>query len=206
MDTPRRDDGGSLRLFVAVELPLDVKRALESTIASLRTALTSDAMRWVRVESIHVTLKFLGSVAPERVGAIEAALRETTAVVSPFEMGPRGIGSFGGSGGLRVVWVGIEGETEQLASLTERVEAAMEPLGFARERRPFAAHLTLARVREDASLDERSRVYALLAHLAPPALPSFRVDHVSLMQSTLSRGGATYNSLSTYALAGEDPS
>ena len=97
-------------------------------------------------------------------------------------------------------------ERPPLAREPERVEAAIGPLGFARERRPFAAHLTLARVREDASLDERSRVYALLAHLAPPALPSFRVDHISLMRSTLSRGGATYNLLSTYALAGEDAS
>ena len=201
-----RDGGGSLRLFVAVELPLDVKRALESTIASLRTALTSDAMRWVRAEGIHVTLKFLGAVAAERVGAIEAALRDATAGAAPFDLKPGGIGSFGGSGGLRVVWVGIAGEVEQLASLAERVEAALEPLGFARERRPFAAHLTLARVREDASREERSRLYALLAQLAPTELPSFRVDLISLMQSTLSRGGATYHSLSTYALAGEDAS
>lgn len=206
MDTSGSDGGGSLRLFVAVELPLDVKRALESTIASLRTALTSDAMRWVHAEGIHVTLKFLGAVAAERVGAIEVALRDATAGTAPFDLKPGGIGSFGGSGGLRVVWVGIAGEVEQLASLAERVEAALEPLGFAREQRPFAAHLTLARVREDASREERSRLYALLAQLAPTELPSFRVDLISLMQSTLSRGGATYNALSTYALAGEDAS
>ncbi len=202
MRTPVSPETAPLRLFVAIELAADVKRALHATIASLRAAIGGDSLRWVRVEGIHVTLKFLGAVSTARVEAIDAALRNATCGAAPFALQPQGIGSFGGSHGLRVAWLGLVGETERLASLADRVEAALQPIGFERERRPFAAHLTLGRVREGALPDERSRVHRLLAGMSTSELPAFRVEHVSLMRSTPSRGGATYDSLSTYPLSG----
>ena len=101
---------------------------------------------------------------------------------------------------MRVVWVGVDGDTEALADLAGRIEDAMEPLGFARERRAFNAHLTLARVRDDASPVERERIFDALAAFSAVAMPSFRATEVSLMRSTLGPGGATYDALARFAL------
>jgi 2'-5' RNA ligase len=112
------------------------------------------------------------------------------------------IGSFGGRRNLRVVWVGVSGDTDALTALAARVEGVLQPLGFPGEARPFAAHLTLARMRDDASPAERERVHALLARVEPAEAPSFRVASCSLMRSTLQRGGAVYDALKTYDLEG----
>jgi 2'-5' RNA ligase len=184
-----------LRLFVACALPDDVLRAFGRIQDELRRAANT-RLRWVRPEGIHITLKFLGEVEPGRVAAIEAAL---AAAIEPFDLRvrPSTLGGFGGSG-LRVVWVGLEGDIEGLAALAQRIDAAVEAAGFPRETRPFAAHLTLARVPDEASREDRRRLAALLAAIEVPAMPPLALTEVHLMRSTLGRGGAVYERLATF--------
>ncbi len=196
----RGDDEGTLRLFVAVELPDEVRGALVSTIDALRRAGAQDGLRWVRPEGVHVTLKFLGAVPLGRVLAIVDALKTGLRAAAAFDLQPAGVGSFGGRRNLRVVWVGVGGDIEALSALAARVEAALAPLGFPPEQRPFAAHLTLARVWEDAPSSGREALHALLARFEPPPYPTFHVEHVSLMQSTLKPRGAVYRALATFPL------
>ena len=191
-----------LRLFVAIELPGGVRDAIGGTIGRLRAADAGDALRWVRPESVHLTLKFLGSVEQERLPAIKTALRLGVRDAAPFELRTGELGSFGGRRNLRVVWVDVLGDTNALTTLAARVEAALQPLGFPAEPRPFAAHLTLARVRDDAPSPERERIHALLPRVESGVVPAFRVTSCSLMRSTLQRGGAVYEALSTYDLEG----
>jgi 2'-5' RNA ligase len=185
------------RLFVACELPPAAREALGDLQRSLREAGSTN-LRWVRPEGIHLTLKFLGSVPPPRVGAIQDAL--AGAAPEPFRWQVRlaELGSFGGPARLRVVWVGLEGDVEPLKELARRVEAALGPLGFPAEGRPFAPHLTLARVRDDASAEERRRLHELLRRFAFPSLPSMTIDSVNLMRSFLEPGGARYACLSRF--------
>lgn len=204
----RPDSGGpSLRLFVACELPDEARDALAAVQRLLRER-GAEGLRWVRPEGIHLTLKFLGEVPARRLEAIERVLAR--AVREPFHFSTQlaKLGSFGGSTGLRVVWVSLEGEVEGLARLAARVDAALEPLGFGRERRPFAAHLTLARVKEGASPQERRRLFDLLRSLELPPLPAVTLDAVSLMRSTLEPGGARYQCLARFpapSSAGPEP-
>lgn len=186
---------GQLRLFVACALPSDVLRAIGSVQDGLRRA-AGVRLRWVRPESIHITLKFLGEVEASRVGAIEAAL---AAAFQPFELHvqPAELGGFGGSR-LRVVWVGLAGDVAGLSSLAERVDGALAPLGFPREGRPFAAHLTLARVPDEASREDRRRLARLLSAAETPAIPSMVLTQVHLMRSTLGPAGAAYERLATF--------
>ena len=224
----------NLRLFVAVELPADVKAAIGDAIDLLRAAAGQRGLRWVRPEGVHVTLKFLGSVPDSRVGAIITALRDNVAeaAIAPFELQPYRFGAFHGGRhmpvesrgtreayhyNLRVVWIGMRGETEALAALAAAVESAIAPLGYPTEKRPFAAHLTLARVRDDADRETRESVYAALqpylsestrtGSFRPevvPEFPTFRVDRVSLMESTIQPGGAVYRAIETFALQEEE--
>jgi 2'-5' RNA ligase len=197
---PRDDAPTSLRLFVAIELPDRTKRELTSAIDALKRAGIDENVRWVRPEGIHVTLKFLDAVEPARVEAINTALRVGAQHAKPFELSPLALGSFGGRRNLRVVWVGVGGDTEALSALAADVERALVPLGFPTESRAFNPHLTLARVRDEAAPADRERIAAMLQRVNVPAFTSFHVKHLSLMQSTLGRGGATYRALSTFSL------
>jgi 2'-5' RNA ligase len=176
---------------VACELPGETREAL-AAVQSLLRERGAEGLRWVRPEGIHLTLKFLGEVPVRRLEAVERAL--AGAVREPFRLSVRlgRLGSFGGSTGLRVVWVALEGDVEALSGLAARVERALGPLGFPPERRPFAAHLTLARVREGVSPHDRRRLFDLVRSIEVPALPGATLERVSLMQSTLDPGGAIY--------------
>lgn len=184
-----------LRLFVACELPDEVRRGLGRVQDELRR-LGAGRLRWVRPEGIHVTLKFLGEVEESRVEEITSAL---ASAVEPFELRLR-LASLGGFGGarLRVVWVGLEGDVEALASLAGRVEAALRPLGFPRERRPFAAHLTLARVPDQVPSAERRQLAGLIERYRLPPLPSMILTEVRLMRSILGPGGSVYHRLASF--------
>ena len=184
-----------LRLFVACELPDDVRLALGAVQDGLRRA-THVRLRWVRPEGIHITLKFLGGVEAARVGEIERAL---AAAIEPFEarVRPARLAGFGGSG-LRVVWVGLEGDIDRLAGLAERVDAALVPVGFPRERRPFAPHLTLARVPDEASPQDRRGLARLLEGHSLPELPSMILTGMYLIRSILGPDGSAYQRLVSF--------
>ena len=184
-----------LRLFVACELPDEVHRALGRLQDDLRRA-GAGRLRWVRPESIHITLKFLGGVEESKGGAVTAALE---AAIVPFEL-RLGLSKLGGFGGrqLRVVWVGLDGDLEGLSELAGRVEAALEPLAFPRERRPFAAHVTLARVPEQLPAELRRALPELLGQYRPPPLPSMMLREVALVRSVLGPGGSRYHRLAVF--------
>lgn len=218
-----------LRLFVAVELPDDVRNALADAIAVLQRAGMGEGMRWVRPEGVHLTLKFLGAVAAGRERQIIDALAAGLRGVPPFTLQPEGLGTFHGGKGkqperhapresyhynMRVVWVGL-GDTAAVDALARRVEDALAPLGYPTERRPFFAHLTLGRVRDDAGRAAREALFrAAEPYLSKgtqtgrfdaslvPSFPPLPVPAVSLMQSTLRPGGAVYAARATFPLEG----
>lgn len=197
------EGSAQLRLFVACELPDAVRQALGRLQSELRK-LGAGALRFVRPEGIHVTLKFLGNVDEQRVGKIGDAL---VGAIEPFafDLRPATLGGFpstslraGGGSRLRVVWVGLDGDVDALGALAGRVEGALVPLGFPAERRPFAAHLTLARVRDTASAQERRTLSELVERYRPAPMPSMILTRVVLMRSVLGPGGSRYHRLATF--------
>ncbi len=183
----------SYRLFVAVELPDNVRNAL----AGAQTALKQKGLgglRWVRPEAIHLTLKFLGETPAERAPEIEAAIGRAVAGSGPLELSLAAPGVFGPGGHPRVIWMGLEGDVSRLAALQRRVEAEMAGLAFPREERPFSPHLTLARVPPELA---QTSGMAIMKALADTQLPTgaFRVTEVSLMRSELKPDGAVYTRL-----------
>ena len=182
-------------------MPPDIKRAIINTIDGLQRSLAMPSLRWVRPEGIHATLEFLGATPEERLPAIKGALAGCAETVASFELTPLGVGSFGGRS-VRVIWIGLGGDEGALSDLAENVETALEPLGFDREQRDFNAHLTLARVRDDATPADRLRLHEAITRFDAPVFPSFRVTHFVLMQSILGQGGAHYRPLAKFPLTG----
>ena len=182
-----------MRLFVALEMPLAARNNLAALIASLR-AITREP-RWVRTENLHLTLKFLGEVAEDRLAAVETALagiRSQQAVTLEV----RGLGFFPNEKNPRVFWAGIEASSN-LRMLAGDIESAMEKCGMAREKREFSPHLTLARL--ERSLPEALR--RAVADNAHREFGSLRTGEFHLMQSKLKPSGAEYTTLSTFAFS-----
>lgn len=184
-----------MRLFVALDIPEDVRAALGALVTKLRVQLR-DA-RWVRIEGAHVTLKFIGEVPTEKMDDIQAALRAVP-FPDPIRINFRGVGFFPNERRPRVLWAGIEAGPA-LGALAAAVDAALELLGIAREQREFSPHLTLARLDSPKNLN---RLQEGIATAGPLVFGSGVANEFHLYQSVLKRGGAEYTRLATFVTAG----
>ena len=188
------DPPSPLRLFVAIELPPPVLEHIAAIQEHLRPGLP--ALRWVRPDNAHLTLRFIGEVPASRLPAIEEVLARNIAPFSPFQLHTDGLGTFG-SARTRVLWLGLDGALEPLAALQKTVAEALAEIGIAGERGRFSPHLTLARVPEHATSEEQQRVREIAAatRLEPH---SVNVSQIILVQSRLSPGGASYTNLAGF--------
>ncbi len=145
-----------MRLFWAFRPPDDVVQAAAELLRGLQTPTgrLGYSVTWGRPASLHTTLKFLGEVDPARVPEIIARVQRGMAMqpTAPAIVRLRGLGAFPQPERPKVIWLGVQGESEsnqgRLLSLARAVEDWMAELGFPREERPFRAHLTLGRVRD----------------------------------------------------------
>lgn len=129
--------------FIAVPLPDAVKRELKERSAKLRAAY--DYRRWVHGQDYHITLKFLGPCAPQQLTEVRRALPAAVRGAAPFTLQLGGVGCFGRSDAPRILWAGVRGDLDVLRRLQAAAEAAVSPLGFPPEDRPYSPHVTLAR-------------------------------------------------------------
>ncbi|MFC2040748.1 RNA 2',3'-cyclic phosphodiesterase [Chloroflexota bacterium] len=188
-----------IRSFIAIELPDGLKLALGQLELELKSG-KQPPVKWVDTESIHLTLKFLGNISTDKVSEITKALGEAARGIPPFHLEVGGLGVFPNLKRVQVVWVGISGEIEKLGRLQQCIESNLAHLGFAPESRPFTPHLTLARLRNQASLDDRQRFGQLIASARFEAAHTIKVDAICLMRSQLTREGAIYSRISSVRL------
>ena len=190
---------------MAVELPADVKAALAGLIELIRGARVN-GVRTARPDGIHLTLKFLGDISSDRIEPISAAISAVTRTHSAFALtmggSEGGPGAFPSRASARVLWMGVQGDLTNLSHLQQRIEDAFEALGFARDRRRFNPHLTVARIGDRTSKADRLKVSQTLFSAAPgPELP-LDVASVCLMRSILMPDAAVYERLAEFPMAG----
>ena len=188
-----------IRCFIAIELPEEIRAGLSRLQAKLKSA-NPPSVKWVDPHSTHLTLKFLGSVDADMTSLITEAIEEASYGIPPFHLEVKGLGVFPNLRRVQVAWVGINGEIDKLTQLQKRIESNLAGLGFAPEERAFTPHLTLARVREQASPDERQELGQLITDTKFEAVYTFPVDAISLMRSQLTRAGAIYSQISSVKL------
>ncbi len=193
---PDRSVGPTVRAFVAANLDQGLKDALAKVQERLKE--THADVGWVSPESLHLTLKFLGQVEESRLGAVAEAIAAAAGGYGSFRLVLGGLGAFPQPRAARVVWIGVQQGAEALVALQARVEGGLESLGFAREERPFAAHLTLGRVRGPGRREQLA--VALTSNPAEP-LGEMMLHRIELMKSELGPGGARYTALQAFPLA-----
>lgn len=179
-----------MRLFLAINLPLEVRREILDATAPLRDM--APELSWMDETRLHLTLKFLGEQPAERLDAISSAVSGVAAHHRGVVMTLGGIGAFPNFRRARIVWMGVE-QDPRLELLHHDVEVAYEALGFEVEGRPFRPHLTLARIKHQVPEE-------LLRKLSRAAKRvDFRtecdVQSIDLMESELLPAGASYRRL-----------
>jgi RNA 2',3'-cyclic 3'-phosphodiesterase len=180
----------AIRTFIAIELPA----AVVATAGAVQDELKSRKLklRWVKPQNMHLTLKFIGEMPAIRVSEVAAALKEITRGLPPFELIVQGMGVFPGIRRPRVLWIGIGGQTDALKMLHATIEDRLGELGFPREGRPFAAHLTLARI--DRQVDPRQLLDGIEAAGRFQPQP-FTASELVFFKSDLKPKGAVYTAL-----------
>lgn len=184
-----------MRLFVALDLPDAVRRSLADVIQQLKPKCRE--ARWVRPESMHLTLKFVGHAIADgdtqKLGGLRAALA-TVHSGEPVDIHFRGLGFFPNDRRPRVVWCGIKASAN-LARIASEIDRVLEPLGIPREKRDFVPHLTLARIDPARRVDALARA---AQELESADFGSARESRFFLFESKLHRSGAEYTKIESY--------
>jgi 2'-5' RNA ligase len=184
----------TLRTFIAIPLSPQVVAKLADVQGALRRKCPEQA------ENIHLTMFFLGDILPERRAPVEAALSVVARNVRPFTFSVRGASAFPNLNRPRVIWVGLEEPTGQLALLHRAVNEAIANVGFQPEDRRFSPHLTLGRVRQRASREDAQAVGEALRQVEVGHLGDVTVEELIFFRSVLKSSGAEYTPLARFTI------
>lgn len=192
--------GTTERLFVAALLP----PAWLAEVTRFQHHLRSQGLelRDVSRAAVHLTLKFLGDTPLDRRPAIEAALAEVAERTTSFEIGLGEPGWFDSEVRPRTIWLGLHDADGRLAKLATSLQWSLRAAGVAAERRPFRAHLTVARVPERLPAAEARRIVPSLRRYQPAPVGPHQIEHFALMRSLLRPEGALYTVLRSFAFSG----
>ncbi len=199
----------TVRTFIAIELPEEVRDYLGRCQERLKAAGAN--VKWTRLDRIHLTLAFLGSVPADELDLLAEAVREAVAGFGPLTLRATGTGRFPPGGRPRVLWVGVEAEEGDLMGLQEAVARAAAPFAEKQEHRAYHPHLTLGRVRQGrrgrrgrrgdgGGPGDLAALGRAVAEAAEETGPAFDADEVVVFQSDLGREGPTYTPLARLAL------
>jgi RNA 2',3'-cyclic 3'-phosphodiesterase len=182
-----------LRAFIAVELPLDLRKTVCAATSNLQSQV-GGLVRWVPVENMHLTLKFLGDVSLANVDLLSGMLRAETDLFQCFELRLSGLGSFPSLKRPRVIYIGIQAPAV-LESLQRGIESATHRLGYESAERGFSPHLTIGRVKQNATVTEQQMIRRALEETKIDSLGTTRVESVELFKSDLRPTGSVYTRL-----------
>jgi len=186
-----------IRAFIAIDIPDDVRIAVEEAQKRLKQTPVGVKISWTKVANLHLTLQFLGDLEEVAVDKLKPALQLVAAQQQPFEVSVGGAGAFPDEKRPRVIWIGCGDTGNTLQTLARAVHGAVQPFGFTPEHHEFSAHLTLGRIRSprpDAALTRA------IDSLKDTTFGTLRVEAIHLFESQLHPEGSIYTKLSSHAL------
>jgi len=187
----------TLRLFFAVKMPPAVRYTLAQIQNTLRE--TQADVKWVEIDNLHLTIRFLGSVERARLFGLQEAGRRTATTLSPFQLAIGGLGAFPEISRPRVLWIGVLRGTQEMTSLYRKLEDELRTIGFPQEERPYAPHMTLGRVRSPKNLSSLEKeVRKFRTYQAG----EMEVQSFCLIRSRLMPSGPEYSVIEEFPLVG----
>src|SRR4051794_5064606 len=190
MERANVNNPDAMRLFVALPVPAEVKKRIETIQNGLKTELRRSTVAWTRPEQLHLTLRFFGNVSSEAVDDLKRAL-QSACNFSALSLTVTGIGLFPNKRNPRVLWVGVQEKTGALALLQNRITAATANFGQRPEDRSFSPHLTLGRIKRMQRADLHT-LKAVLESNEHEKLGDWTSGSIELIRSDLGASGAIY--------------
>ncbi len=187
-----------IRSFLAFELPPAIKKKIE-TVLLAEKGLPLD-LRWVKPDSVHLTVVFMGNISRESLEPIGDAAEKVCARFAPFHVHAGSLGFFGSRRYPRVLWMGLGGDVRRMGYMRDALQKKLRSFGIKRETRPYKPHLTLGRFKKGARpwphLDH------MIAKYKDPKGATCTLSELVLFKSDLSPGGAVYTKLNSWPLEG----
>jgi len=183
----------TVRAFVAIELNLEVKDTIRQVQNHFK-ALDCN-VKWVKPENTHLTLKFLGNVKLKRINPLIETLYILFKNMELIPTELTRLGAFPNSERPRVFWIGLQDREEKILQLAESIETSLGGIGFKKETRAFAPHITIGRLRSPKNL---AALRTELAQYTLPATPVWTIPSVTLFKSTLTSSGPVYEILKKF--------
>lgn len=186
----------TLRTFIAIELDPKLQSALHKVQDEFKKEGAD--VRWVKADNIHVTLKFLGEISPEKIDTVKGAMQKTFADVKPFSMGLTHLGAFPKLENPQIIWVGVTADRNSIKLIAESLEENLSKIGFKKEVRDFDPHVTLGRSRS--AINKIALTKKLKAFKFPAEPLHQLVNQIVLFKSTLTPQGPVYEVLAKIEL------
>jgi RNA 2',3'-cyclic 3'-phosphodiesterase len=184
-------DEKAIRAFLAIDPPEEIFSEIIEIQGRLKKAIQGD-IRWVRPEGIHLTLKFFGYVYESDIANISHVVKNNVAKMKALMLNVRNVGAFPSVTRPRVLWLGIDGDTDALINFQTEIDAGFQDYGIKKEDRPFRPHLTLARIKEPKGLVGLAET---VKKNEDYIAGSFTVSGLTLFKSDLKPTGAIYTKL-----------
>lgn len=187
-----------IRSFLAFELPPDIKSMVKDISEDVRR--TGLDLKLVKVDNIHLTVVFMGNIRSEDVRAIEKEARDLCVFYEPFKIALKGLGVFPNTRRPRVLWLGLDMDTERISSFRDSLQERLLTFGINEEKRAFTPHLTLGRFRRPERHDPL--LGDIISRYADIKTPVGRLEELVMFKSELRPGGAEYTRLNAFPLKG----
>jgi len=190
-----------IRAFIAIDLSPEITSQLGKVADNLKRRLPELPIRWVPVENIHLTVKFLGDVSIASIDMLENILTKEARQHLPFEISAGELGAFPSTKRPRVIWIGVE-YPQELNNFHHGLETETARLGYTRDKRSFSPHLTLGRISRGASPAAVRQIGDVICKCNVGFLGAARVDRIHLYRSDLKPDGAVYSKLFSATFVG----
>jgi 2'-5' RNA ligase len=188
-----------LRTFIAIDISSEILRKIDEITSFLKTQTPPDTLKWVAIQNLHLTLKFLGEISADQVNNIKSLTASALKDFKAFNMSIEGLGMYPNPNKVRVVWLGCK-NGQSLIRAYEILDRTLASGGIEREKRSFSPHLTIGRVRRGIHPSVVKQIGETLSQFRIDHLGSFQVSHIRLYQSTLTPSGPIYKPLLTIPL------
>jgi 2'-5' RNA ligase len=173
-----------LRLFVAAPVPEPVKDAIARAQAELKNTLNTREIRWTAPAQWHLTLKFLGPVAPDRVEPLQEAVRKASAAVVSFRVAAQRLGFFPNARFPRVLWAGVDDPDGRLTALQAAIESACREFTSEQPEQRFTGHVTIGRIKT-LNRSQTNALAGAVSGMAERAFGAWTCDRVEIIRSEL---------------------
>lgn len=182
----------NIRCFIAIPIAQEIKEELISLQEQLKKAEAQ--VKWVKPDSIHLTLKFMGNVPRNKIISVTKIIKEIAHKKEWFEISLDTLGAFPSIKKPRVIWVGLRDPQKRMKQLAQELDRRLFSIGLPKEEKEFVPHLTLGRVKK---LDNRDKLVEIMSSLKVVFAGKMLVTKINLMKSQLTPAGPIYSVIST---------